>query len=100
MNHPIPSPRAGFSYVHGTTLTTGAPDTPAPASRVSLYKDGISLSLVRFGVSSEAGEYSLTSLPASRTYTVIAYDPAGVHDPVAKANLIPSPMPPDPAEHP
>ena len=92
----------GNSAMHGSTLVAGTPDAPV-SRRVQLWS-GILLAprLIVTQYSDAEGLYTFTRLGRSLTsdgYTVIAYDHTGVHDPVAKTNLVPSPMPPDPTEH-
>lgn len=93
----------GLQRLAGTTAIAGTPDTPAAGRAVQLIRRRRDTSLVSETTSDAAGAWSFDSIQGRNPgdgYTVIAYDPTGTHDPVAKANLIPTPMPPDPAEHP
>lgn len=93
----------GINRIYGTVAFAGSPDIPTPGSLVVL-------SVGRFYVprssttSDEAGAYTFEGLRGwthpEEKFSVMAYDPTGQYDPVAKAGLIPSPMPPDPLEHP
>jgi hypothetical protein len=94
---------AGVFRLAGTTAIAGTPDTPAPARSVQLLRGRIDPALIRETISDASGAWSFDGIQGRDPgdgYTVIAYDHTGTHDPVAKADLIPSPMPPDPAEHP
>jgi len=90
---------AGGCAISGTTALAGSPDSPT-SRRVQLLRSISAPVLVAETWSDAAGAWAFDGLAARPGYTVIAYDHTGVHDPVAKANLIPTPMPPDPAEHP
>ena len=93
---------SGVSQLEGTTVIAGASDTPAPGQRVQLLRTIMDTTAVGRTRSDEAAQWLVEGIRARRQgegCTVIAYDHTGVHDPVAKADLIPSPMPPDPAEH-
>ena len=93
----------GVNALIGSTAIASNPDAPAPGRLVQLLGEVIQPRLLTWRESDVAGQYAFERL-RSRTgldgYTVIAYDHTGVHDPVAKANLIPPPKPPAPAEHP
>lgn len=92
-------PFGGASYLTGTTVVAGAPDSPAPLRRIHVLTTDVWPRLVRAPVSDAGGAWLIEAITARWQYTVVAYDDAGVHDPVAKANLVPTPMAPDPAEH-
>lgn len=95
---------AGCSVLTGTVTVAASPiDVPAAGARVQLLRSIAEPMLVREVWSDAAGAYAFEGLlhrPAAGAYTVIGYDSTGAYDPVAKANLVPTPMPPDPAEHP
>jgi hypothetical protein len=94
---------AGLQRLAGTTAIAGTPDIPAPARAVQLLRRRRDTTLVSETISDASGAWAFDGIQGREPgdgYTVIAYDHTGTHDPVAKANLIPSPMPPDPAEHP
>jgi hypothetical protein len=93
----------GNWMVFGTTAISGTPDTPVAGRAVQLLRRRRDTTLVSETISDATGAWSFDGIQgraAGDGYTVIAYDHTGTHDPVAKADLIPSPMPPDPAEHP
>lgn len=92
----------GHNSLSGSTAIAGDPDTSAPGRSVQLLRSVRLPHFIAGVVSDTAGQYAFEHIrhrPASDGYTVIAYDHTGVYDPVAKTNLVPSPMPPDPAEH-
>ena len=94
---------AGACALGGSTSTAGSPDVPVTGRVVQLLTGGVTPRCIATALSDAAGTWTFARLshrPDGAGYTVIAYDHTGVHDPVAKANLIPTPMPPDPAEHP
>jgi hypothetical protein len=104
---PLPAGRvsgdAGLQRLAGTTAIAGTPDIPAPARAVQLLRSRRDTTLVSETISDASGAWAFDGIQGREPgdgYTVIAYDHTGTHDPVAKANLIPTPMPPDPAEHP
>lgn len=91
---------AGFSRLDGTAVVAGTPDVPA-ARRVQILTADPPPRHVATTFSRAAGDWSVESIGViPGGYTAIGYDHTGVHDPVAKTRLIPTPMPPDPAEHP
>lgn len=104
--HIVPPPPAslidGLHRLKGTVLVAGNPDTPVTRP-VRLLRSFGAPTVLGLTISSADGTYTFEGLrkpPADDGYTVIAYDPTGQYDPVAKTNLVPSPMPPDPSEHP
>lgn len=93
---------SGLHYVSGTTKIAGAPDQ-AVTRRAQLLRSVRNPVLVGEVYSDAAGGWIVENIakrPAGDGYTAIAYDHTGTYDPVAKAGLVPTPMPPDPAEHP
>ncbi|HRP96313.1 MAG TPA: hypothetical protein PL143_08695 [Rhodocyclaceae bacterium] len=96
-------PDDGLNALFGSTAIAGDPDTPAPSRRAQLLRSVLQPTLVAATTSDADGTYAFDRIrhrTASDGYTVIAYDHTGVHKPAAAANLVPSPMPPNPAEHP
>lgn len=94
---------AGFSKLSGTAVIAGTPDAPAARRVQVLTADLIPIHVATTFSDAAAGEWEVEGLADRRAlggYTAIGYDHPGVHDPVAKTRLIPTPMPPDPAEHP
>lgn len=92
---------AGYSAIDGSTVVAGTPDAPV-SRRVQVLQSTREPVLVADTWSASDGSYRIDGIayrPPGDGYTVIAYDHTGVHDPVAKGNLVPTPMPPDPAEH-
>lgn len=90
----------GHSQIVGSTVV-GDPAVPVAGSRVGLLTGALIPIGVRVLSSSATGDYTFVRVRSTAEgYAVIAFDPSGVYDPAAKANLVPSPMPPDPAEHP
>ena len=90
---------SGFSRLSGTAMVAGTPDV-AVACRVQILTADPPPRHVAtaFSVGGEWSIEGIRIIPGG--YTAIGYDHTGVHDPAAKTGLIPTPMPPDPAEHP
>lgn len=98
----MPARDDGVNRVFGETTVAGNPETSV-ACRVQMMRSVREPVHIREQWSEGNGAYVFDWLgfrSASDGYTVIAYDHTGVHKPAAAANLVPSPMPPDPAEHP
>lgn len=103
---PAPSLRTsqdrGLHRLAGTTSVAGSPDVAQPSAPVLLLRGVADTSTIRRSISDDAGVWSIDRIArraAGDGYAVLALDPTGTYDPVAKAGLVPSPMPPDPAEH-
>lgn len=101
--HVRATPDRGLQALAGTVAIGGTPDTPVVGRLVQLLRARRDTKTVRTTRSETGGAWAFDGIQGRSPgdgYTVIAYDHTGTHDPVAKANLIPTPMPPDPAEHP
>lgn len=83
----------------GTTIVAGSPDVPLPGATVVLMPSIRYPRVAAIAGSDAVGSWEFSRL-RSQGYAVLALDPTDTYDPVAKAGLVPSPMPPDPAEHP
>lgn len=94
---------SGHNFLYGATTTAGTPNTPAPGCAFAVFTGQFPFLVLRKGASDQTGAWRVENLARSsrgaRGYMEIAFDPAGQYDPACKANLIPSPMPPDPSEH-
>lgn len=84
-------------HLFGTTVVAGAPDSPV-RRRVQIVEAGENAhghvfptigSTVAWVWAGEDGAWSIANLDPARRYHAIAYDHAGVHDPVIKLNLTP-----------
>lgn len=99
----ILSPELGLMRLSGTTVVAGSPDASIGSIPVFLVRSIQRLLTIRRTISSPTGAWVFDRIVAPRTadggYVTIAFDPAKAYDPACKTNLIPSPMPPDPAEH-
>lgn len=84
------------AYLTGTTAIAGNPDIPVRRV-VQLFRRGLTQdwmshsSIVASQLSDAAGAWRFDGLDATQLYHAIAYDHTGVHDPVVKLNLIPTP---------
>ena len=98
---PLPPCRPGINFLYGTTASGGATGTPVAEAQIALLPaDMLGRTLSARSVSDEEGAFCFYGLPSSVKFAVVAFDPTGQYDPAAKNNLVPSPMPPDPSEHP
>ncbi|MCK0508463.1 hypothetical protein [Aromatoleum anaerobium] len=92
----------GLNRLRGTTSIAGSPNIPT-SRRVQLLRSVNVPVLVAKTWSDAAGAWAFDGIAPRQNgagYTVISYDHTGVHAPAAAASLIPTPTPPDPAEHP
>lgn len=90
----------GRGYLEGTTALAGTPDAPVSrrvhlivqmSSRPELAFPG---RIMRTVWSDPAtGAWRFDYLNTAAKFAVLAYDHPGVNDPVAKTNLVPTPLP-------
>lgn len=97
-----PTVTSGLHRLSGTTSIAGSPDVLVAARPVRLLSGWLDTRTLMQTISNAGGAWHFDAI-AGRVpgdgYIVLAADPTGTYDPVAKAGLVPSPMPPDPAEH-
>jgi hypothetical protein len=89
----------GNNQLSGTISLAGTPDTLSPNTRVVLLRNALQHVVVSESQSDDEGSYRIDGIRHGTQYTLIAYDPTDALDPACRANLIPSPMPPNPLEH-
>jgi hypothetical protein len=92
----------GCNQLSGATVVAGTPDLPAPNSELLLFAGFDIPKTIAVGAADASGVWEFAGLASNaRGYGVLAKQArGGAYDPVMKASQIPSPMPPDPSEHP
>lgn len=98
-----PASHRGVNKLFGTTAAAGSPDVAVPQSKVILFYPATTMVMRATGLSDAVGGFAFERVLSGggfMSHALIALDPSGQYDPVCKTNLIPSPMPPDPSEHP
>lgn len=86
----------GNNRVFGTTSANGI---PVASATVFALENSPGFRQLRGTQSDATGGFVLDRLGSFTRVVMIAFDPTNQYDPTCKANLIPSPMPPDPSEH-
>ena len=93
-------PAANLGQIQLDTRIAGSPDEPVKRL-VRVYRENddgqpfqpsrepSALTVVATVWTTPAGKRTVEHLDPTRTYTAIAYDHTGVHDPVIKAGLVP-----------
>lgn len=96
----LPSPGSGANRIFGTVSFSGTPDAPAVGALVLLRTADLAGGVPALSSQADtAGGFVFDGVASTMLSLVVAFDPANQYDPVCKNKLIPSPMPPDPAEH-